>query len=796
MLNPIQVFKCLVAALLLLAAVPGALAQADTGKIKGSIKDSGLGALPYANVMLRGTTLGAITSENGSFEIAKIPAGQYLLLVSSVGYESITRSVTIKPNETTVLHFTLKPGQRQLQAVVVESNRPFYAEVNPSQFLRINTPILELPQNIQIINKEVLADQQAFDMLEGVQRNVSGAQRVEHWDTYARINMRGSQLTSFRNGMNVQISPWSPLTEDMSMVDRIEFVKGPAGFMLASGEPSGFYNVVTKKPSGKEKGEASFTLGSFGHYRATADLDGKLSKNGKLLYRFNLMGQLKGSHRKYEYNNRYTIAPVLKYFLSDRTAFTLEYSHQYSQMNVIGSNYSFSKKGYGVLPVNFTTAEPNLKPTEIADKSLMGVFEHAFNDQWKVTAQAAYFDHNQVGQSLWPRKISAVNDSLMQRGISIWDALGVNKTAQAFLNGKASTAGIQHNILTGVDLSHKDYYADWNQAAALGDSTFNIYAPRYGQEASAELPVWDRSKDVRDRGVHYNNSYMGLYFQDELGFWNNKVRLTLAGRYTGNKYINPYSGTSTDGKFTPRLGLSYSISKSTSTYFVYDQAFLANPGADWQGKNFDPVTGENLEAGLKKDWLDGRWNMAFSAYQITKNNVLTTDLEHAHPETGQFVYRRQTGQQQVKGVEVDVKGELLPNLGVVLNYAYTDARITRDSNPQLVGNQVPGATRHIQNSWLSYKISEGNLAGLKFSLGYQYQAGRSSWFVFDNSENALPDYFRMDGGLGYRKKKISVNVLVNNLLNTYLYSGAPYFGTYYWQTEPKRNVRLTLGYRF
>ena len=58
-------------------------------------------------------------------------------------------------------------------------------------------------------------------------------------------------------------SYWGPLTEDMSFVDHIEFVKGPAGFMLANGDPSGLYNVVTKKPTGQTKGEVSFTLGSF-----------------------------------------------------------------------------------------------------------------------------------------------------------------------------------------------------------------------------------------------------------------------------------------------------------------------------------------------------------------------------------------------------------------------------------------------------------------------------------------------------------------------------------------------------
>ena len=39
----------------------------------------------------------------------------------------------------------------------------------------------------------------------------------------------------------------------MSFVDHIEFVKGPAGFMLANGDPSGLYNLVTKKPTGQTK---------------------------------------------------------------------------------------------------------------------------------------------------------------------------------------------------------------------------------------------------------------------------------------------------------------------------------------------------------------------------------------------------------------------------------------------------------------------------------------------------------------------------------------------------------------
>jgi iron complex outermembrane recepter protein len=764
-----------------------------TGIIKGKIMTSNGKSAPEVSILIKGTARGTTTDEQGIFEFRKLHSGDYTLQISHLGFEAIEQNVSVEENKISAISIQLKISDKELASVIITSNKKFRTGwLSPS--LRLSSPIIETPQNIQVITKGIITDQQSFDMLEGIQRNVSGAQKLEHWDNYARINMRGSNLTAFRNGMNVQM-PWGPLTEDMSMVDRIEFVKGPAGFMLTNGEPGGFYNVVTKKPSGSNKGEVSFSLGSFNLFRTTLDLDGKLSKNGKLLYRFNLMGQLKGSHRDNEFNNRYSIVPVLKYFVDDKTALTLEFTHQFSQMSVIGSNYSFSKIKYGDLPRNFTTAEANLDPANINDNSVQATLEHRFNDDWKFTAQAGFLKYNMVGQSVWPRSISETNDSLMQRGISIWDALAVNKTGQMFLNGKLYSGAVTHKLLFGIDMTNKDYYADWNQASPLGEANFNIYKPVYGT-VYPQIPKWDRSQTIRERGVHYNNAFSSLYVQDELEFFNNKLRVTLAGRYTTNKNVDAYSGTTDDNKFTPRAGVSYSIDKSMSAYFVYDESFVANYGTDWQGKSFDPLMGVNLEAGIKKDWFNGKWNSTVSVYQIKRSNVLTTDTDHPDPNSGQFIYQRQTGQQETKGVEVDVKGELSRNLEAVVNYAFTEAKVTKDSDPKVVGNMVAGATKHIQNTWLSYKVRDGKLSGLRFSLGYQYQAGRSSWYIFDNSENALPDYFRLDGGISYQTAKFDVIFNVNNITNKYLYSGAPYGSMFYWQTEPGINSRLSVFYKF
>jgi iron complex outermembrane receptor protein len=766
-------------------------AFAQTGNLKGAVTTADGGPAANVSISIKGTRLGTISNSEGNYLIEKIIPGSYVVKVTLVGLQAIEKKIDVNEGQTMVYDFVLDESSQQLQEVVVTGGNSFKTD-QTSPSLRLATPILEAPQNIQVIGRRVLADQQIFDMLEGVTRNVSGATKVEHWDNYARINMRGSQVGAFRNGMNVQM-PWGPLAEDMSMVDRIEFVKGPAGFMLANGNPSGFYNVVTKKPTGQTRGEAGMTLGSFDTYRTTLDLDGKLSKDGKLLYRLNLMGQLKGSHRDFDFNNRYSVVPVLKYLIDDKSSVTLEYTHQFSQMNAIGSNYAYSKTGYGDLPKSFSTSEANLAPTNNHDQSILAIFEHKLNDNWRLTAQASYFNYTQEGSSLWPSGFVGVRTDSLQRAVNNWDVLGLSKTGQIFLNGQMKTGTVAHRILGGLDMSSKEFYHDWSQWKLYGDP-LDIYNPQHGLTPA---PVFDRSKNIRERAVRYTNGYTALYVQDELGFWENKLRLTLAARYTELKVSNPYDGSYSNGKFTPRAGLSYTVNSSTTAYFLYDQSFNENFGTDWQGKSFDPQNGNNMELGLKRGWLNDSWSSTLTFYKITKDNILVADPEH--PAAGGNFYNKQGGQHKIQGIEWDIRGQIIKNLDVMVNYAYTDAKISKHTNETAIGKQVEGSSRHVQNTWLSYTIGTGVAQGFGVSVGYQYQAGRSPWFVSEDPQSNLPDYFRLDGGVTYKKDKFAVNLLVNNILNKYLYSGGVYSyggGFYYWQTEPGTNFRLSVSYKF
>jgi iron complex outermembrane recepter protein len=761
---------------------------AQSGNIRGKVTTADGNPAEYVNITLVGTSKGTIVNADGSYEIKNVKAGNYTMRASFIGLVPQNKQITIEASKTSTVDFTMKENSEELKEVVVTANPSKYITDYPSVSLRLKTPLLEVPQNIQVVTKQVIQDQQIFDMLEGVTRNVSGVTRMEHWDNYAQINMRGAQIAGFRNGMNVQ-STWGPLTEDMSMVERIEFVKGPAGFMMANGEPSGFYNVVTKKPTGITKGDASMTIGSYGTYRTAVDLDGKLDNSGTVLYRLNLMGQMKGSYRNYEYNNRISVAPVLKFQLTPKTSLTTEYTYQYVNMSPLGSNYAFSTKGMGVLPVSFTTAEANMDPTNIHDNSLFVTLVHSINDNWKFTGQVAYLLYQQEGQTLWPTGFSTNGDTL-HRAISNWDVLGITKVGQFFVNGDVKTGSIGHRILVGVDMGDKDYYHDWSQSGSIAG--LNIYHPVYGQVSASAYPVYDRSRSIRERGVYYNNSYAALYAQDEISFFENKLRITLAGRYTHVDDTDPYSGSGAAKKFTPRFGLSYSIDKNTSAYAVYDVAFVPQLGSDFDGKSFDPITGDNKEIGLKREWLDGLWTATLTAYQITKNNVLTNDPAHQY-------YSIQVGQTRTKGIEFDIRGQLLQGLDVTANYAYTDGKVTKDTNTDQVGSQIPGTSKNIANAWLSYRFPSGVLNGFGLSAGVQYAGDRTNWYgAYDKSVQKMPDYTRFDGAVSYQNNKFNISLNINNIMSKYLYSGAyySYSSFYYWQAEAKRNFRLTVSYKF
>ena len=97
-------------------------AKLNKGTITGTLTDKDLNnePLPFANVNIKGTSIGVTTDEKGNYTIG-IEAGTYTIIYSFLGYENIEEKVEIKAGETVTINKALGSGSYQLKDVVIQN---------------------------------------------------------------------------------------------------------------------------------------------------------------------------------------------------------------------------------------------------------------------------------------------------------------------------------------------------------------------------------------------------------------------------------------------------------------------------------------------------------------------------------------------------------------------------------------------------------------------------------------------------------------------------------------------------
>ncbi len=124
------------------------LASARTGSINGYVRDATNGEpLSYANVFLDGTGLGAASNDRGYYYISSVPAGDYELAVSYVGYGTKRQRVQVEASATTTIDVSLDPGSVRLDEVIVSAERArFEREVELSATRLDTRQLLTIPK--------------------------------------------------------------------------------------------------------------------------------------------------------------------------------------------------------------------------------------------------------------------------------------------------------------------------------------------------------------------------------------------------------------------------------------------------------------------------------------------------------------------------------------------------------------------------------------------------------------------------------------------------------------------------
>ena len=116
--------RLLLLILIILISTFNSYSQSQTGEIKGKVVEANNKLpIPFANVLIVGTTLGASTDLNGNFTIKNVPIGIYQLRASVIGYTTkVINDVMVKPNKITQVDFELIPQVIEFEDVVVQAD--------------------------------------------------------------------------------------------------------------------------------------------------------------------------------------------------------------------------------------------------------------------------------------------------------------------------------------------------------------------------------------------------------------------------------------------------------------------------------------------------------------------------------------------------------------------------------------------------------------------------------------------------------------------------------------------------
>ncbi|XGV87202.1 MAG: TonB-dependent siderophore receptor [Limnothrix sp. BL-A-16] len=626
------------------------------------------------------------------------------------------------------------------ELVVTGQRSPSYRVPNASSATGTDTPILETPFSVQVIPQAVLRDQQVIN-IEDALNNVSGV---------AFAGSNGSREASFSiRGFGNQFSTGAPLLRDgyriyggfqaipeVANLEQIEVLKGPASILYGQIEPGGIINLVSKQPLDQPFYEAEFQAGSDELVRPRIDFSGPLTSDGSLRYRLNALYQHRSPFRDFDTDiNRFAIAPVLAWKISDQTdlALNLEYIHQKGP-----ADFGISRFGDGVAPVDreFVINNPDDSiTTEYLNTGYQ--FEHRFSDNWKIRNGFRYinytYDYSVIALPI------IVNDAEITRFYADQDGDDRSYTAQTSVIGNFKTGSLEHEATIGLDLNYSEFAIETLFDTA-NPSTINIFNPEYER-----VPKPDRSDLPSFQDDITISTRLGIYLQDRIKLTDNL--LIIAGlRYdtidskTDQKLTDESSSFNADA-WTPRLGILYQPIPELALFASYSQSFRPTTATSSSGAILPPEEGEGFEVGVKAELFDRRLLATLTYFDIAKQNVAVSDP--ANP-----LFSVASGEQRNRGIELDLIGEPLPGWKILGSYAYIDGEVTEDTDEALIGNRPAGLAKHKATLWTSYEIQSGSFKGLGFGVGFEYASDRYGSLANDYR---LGDYLIGNAAIFYQR---------------------------------------------
>ena len=631
-----------------------------------------------------------------------------------------------------------------------------YTGKKASTSTKLDIDIKETPQSVSVITRKQIDDMGASNLGQlllyttGVVLTGDNSERTN-------FSIRGfnvgdgwnSNLLQY-DGVPINASNVASSKPDMAMVETIEVLRGAAGLMQGSGEPSGTINIIRKKPTAELQANAAFTYGSWNTYRLEGDVSNSLNESGTVRGRLVGVSQDGDSYMTAVTREINLIYGIVSADLTENTLLNVGYKRQ-AEDSIAAHN----------LPRNPITGEDlelsrkncSCNYGDYWDKENTDAFidlSHQFDSGWSVKGAyvKANYQMDMMFTSLAPVSAAQFDPANPQGNVNKY-AYQYDQNldvADVFAKGPFTLFGREHQFVIGSNYQKSDNpgrwtswdvvledYSLWNRVGTAPAPLLTVDLNTYNPYLLPYIPA----RYDQDGGRSYEERIQtGTYITTRLNLAD-PLNLILGVRQSDFEYDYQYKSNVTNQLVpsrgnhyeknnitTPYVGLTYDLNNTYTLYASFTDTFVVQSARDINNNLLDPIQGNVYEAGIKGSFNDNRLMASLAAFRINQINRSIRDESSAGqcPQNGGDGYCNiSAGKVISEGIEAELRGEVLPGLNMSLGYTYNTTEYEKDpANQGRVFNET--TPEHIARVFATYLFANE----LTIGAGVNYQ---SEWLT-------------------------------------------------------------------
>ena len=646
--------------------------------------------------------------------------------------------------------------------IIVIGRSEGYVAANSVTATKTDTPLIDVPQSVNVVTREQL-DDQAHHSMADVLRYVPGVTVGQGEANRDQITLRGQNTTAdfFLDGVRDDVQYFRSLYN----IERVEVLKGPYAMIFGRGGGGGIVNRVQKTPLAEQLVAGSASANTEGGFDIALDVNQPLGVGMDAGIRVNAFYEQLESHRDFVSGERWAVNPNLAVTLAEGWKFGFSYEHVEDdrvpdrgvpsvecatagcvRRPLTGHRDTF----FGVPGINDTGLVANIAKLRLDS-------ELAPELTWSTTA--LYGDYDKFYSNVFPNSAVRLSDNTIQLDGYRDDTDRENLLVQTNLVWEIDLGAVDNTLLFGFEYGTQDTANSRGVAPAAERARINVDSFAY--------PTFTYPFPTRARETVSDVEVFSAYAQNQIGIGEHVI-LVAGLRYDrfeigGTDLVANRAFGRTDDKVSPRFGLIVKPQPNVSLYGSYSRSFLPRSGDQFisltpASEALAPERFTNYELGAKWDLRPGL-SLTGAVFQLDRTNTTTPDPNNP---TVTII----AGATRTQGAELALVGQLMPAWQVSAGYSYQDAHLRGNEAVRVA--QVP---RHQLALWNRYQI----VGGLGLGLGVVHQS--SQWAALHNPgagpATLVPSFTRVDAAIFYDvSDRLALQLNVENLLDEAYFSDA------------------------